>query len=136
MRLAVAVHLGTSDVGPVETYNLVSTELRPGIFEAWAYASGDPDVYIPTWLREGAPCGITQFPQHCGVFEPQLDDDPDDPDDILSDTFPMETRRIDDDQHAYDESSVTPRKVGSKRVNQPKRRWSSLEDRSPYRISS
>ena len=47
------------------------TALRPEVFEAYAAASGDPDVHLARWLRQGAPLGIIHQLEPSGVF-PEL----------------------------------------------------------------
>ena len=41
------------------------TELYPGLYDAWARLSGDPDIYVPQWLRGGTPTGLKTNPLGC-----------------------------------------------------------------------
>ena len=59
----------TDDIKALED---VCTELYFPLWRAWVAASGDPDVHVPRWFREGAPAGIDAHPELCGVF-PQVD---------------------------------------------------------------
>jgi len=52
----------------------IDTHLVPEVFEAWATASGDPDVEVSKWLRHGAPAGLSAMPKDCGIFPVELDD--------------------------------------------------------------
>ena len=44
------------------------TELYDYIFQAWVEQSGDPDVQVPQWLRDGGPAGIELEAGSVGVF--------------------------------------------------------------------
>ena len=44
------------------------TEVSQRIMETWARKSGDPDIPVTQWLREGAPAGISRHPANVGVF--------------------------------------------------------------------
>jgi len=46
VRAMVATYLDVEDSAPVGDGNGLSTELRPGIFEAWKRASGDPETEV------------------------------------------------------------------------------------------
>ena len=46
--------------------------LQPDIIEAFIKLSGDPDDCLVTWLRSGAPLGITTLVTPRGVFPPDL----------------------------------------------------------------
>jgi len=48
----------------------VFTNMHHEVIDAWCSASGDPDTYTSQWLREGAPAGLSQMPQHAGIFAP------------------------------------------------------------------
>ena len=48
--------------------NEYRTPVDVELFEAWQRRSGDPDVHVPTWLREGTPLGIELDIPTCGIF--------------------------------------------------------------------
>ena len=41
---------------------------RVGIVEGFNRLSGDPEVFLPLWLREGAPIGVKNRIPACGIF--------------------------------------------------------------------
>ena len=41
---------------------------RVGIVEGFNRWSGDPEVFLPLWLREGAPIGVKNRIPACGIF--------------------------------------------------------------------
>jgi hypothetical protein len=61
----VATALGGCDVarGPRSTW-------RAGLVEAYVKATGDPEVHLAEWLRDGAPTGIAREIPACGIFPP------------------------------------------------------------------
>jgi hypothetical protein len=61
----VATALGVSDVarGPRSRW-------RAGIVEGYVKATGDPEVHLAGWLRDGAPTGIAREIPTCGIFPP------------------------------------------------------------------
>eukprot|EP00972_Heterocapsa_arctica_P009064 1334584-Heterocapsa_arctica.AAC.1 len=65
-RTALGGWIGATDLAAVS--GDVSTNLRPGLFEAWTAFSGDPDVEPAKWLRYGAPIGVLHHPVDCGIF--------------------------------------------------------------------
>ena len=44
------------------------TQLHQPMYEAWVRASGDPDIHVPKWLKEGTPMGIDKVAELAGVF--------------------------------------------------------------------
>ena len=58
----------------LKTPNEYKTPVDVELFEAWQKRSGDPDVHVPTWLREGTPLGIELDIPTCGIFPPCDDD--------------------------------------------------------------
>ena len=48
------------------------TELIVPLFEGWIEQSGDPDVHLAIWLRNGAPTGIDNAIPLAGVFPESL----------------------------------------------------------------
>ena len=50
-----------------------TTSINVDLLEAWRRKAKDPDAAVTKWLKEGAPAGITQVPEPCGIF-PCLDD--------------------------------------------------------------
>ena len=50
-------------------YEYVST-VDAELVEGWIRKVGDPDVAIPTWIRQGVPLGIHCPIQCCGIFPP------------------------------------------------------------------
>ena len=102
-RETIAKAVGAVDTEPVDDLNGLSTNLRPGLFEAWAKRSGDPDGSIADWLRKGGPCGIELSPEATGVFECVDGDPQDDPAAILEAVPEVKSSRADASQSAYDE---------------------------------
>lgn len=66
-RQILARYLDVSDIGGVQS-ELYETNLREGLISASAKKAGDVDSEAASWLRLGAPAGITALPQDCGVF--------------------------------------------------------------------
>ena len=54
------------------------TELNQQLYEAWVKASGDPDVFLPQWLKNGAPTGLVSEPEDAGIFPRVREEVPDD----------------------------------------------------------
>eukprot|EP00974_Lingulodinium_polyedra_P002562 240318-Lingulodinium_polyedra.AAC.1 len=79
--------LGVSDLGPGQR-----TPLRVGLLEGWRAAARDPDVHVIRWLRDGAPGGLRELPEHCGVFPTAAEDD-------VGDAEELQTNF--EDYHAY-----------------------------------
>ena len=97
VRAVVVTFLDVEDSAPVDDGNGLSTELRPGIFEAWRRASGDPETEVETWLRKGAPCGLTEFPRNTGVFAAaDAEDGKTDPSEILDENPIVHAAKIDE----------------------------------------
>ena len=51
-----------------------TSPLDPELLSAWVRRSGDPDLHVPTWVKEGAPLGIEKPIPVAGIF-PQAEDD-------------------------------------------------------------
>jgi len=71
LRRIVLTALSGSETGPRTKQpadDYVTTHLQPGVFLAWAHATGDPDGVVADWLITGAPCGIDSLPEHTGIF--------------------------------------------------------------------
>jgi hypothetical protein len=67
LREILAVHLRTSDTGPVANGDCTSP-IRAGLLSAWASKAGDPGAAAAAWVRDGAPAGILSDPLLAGVF--------------------------------------------------------------------
>ena len=75
----------TLQAGDIEWQSLPGP--RADILESWGRAVGDPDAasILPTWLREGAPMGISADIPTAGVFpEVDVQGDADDPNMLYS----------------------------------------------------
>ena len=46
------------------------TPVHHGMLAAWVRRSGDPDLHVPVWLKEGTPLGIEREIQCAGIFPP------------------------------------------------------------------
>eukprot|EP00971_Amphidinium_carterae_P349784 6491222-Amphidinium_carterae.1 len=49
--------------------------LWPGLFQMWISLSGDSDVYVPLWLRQGAPMALRLPVPSAGIFPPREEDE-------------------------------------------------------------
>jgi len=104
VRTVISTYLEAEDTEPVNDGNGMSTELRPGIFEAWRRASGDPETEVENWLRTGAPCGLTEFPKNTGVFAAaDAQEETTDPSDILDENPILHATKVDEDEDALKE---------------------------------
>ena len=56
------------------------------LLHRWARWAGDPAASIATWLWEGAPAGVSVPFALDGLMEPILDESPDDPEQLASDS--------------------------------------------------
>lgn len=60
-RRVLARYLDTTDIEGVKS-ELYETNMREGLISAWANMAGDVDAEAASWLRFGAPAGITALP--------------------------------------------------------------------------
>ena len=58
---------GCDDCNPVENAEC-STDIRVNLLEAWRSSAKDPDEAVHGFLTVGAPAGIRNHAQHCGIF--------------------------------------------------------------------
>ena len=60
-KICLALKAASSARGPRSRW-------RAGIVEGFIRDSGDPEVHLPSWLRDGAPTGVAKSIPACGIF--------------------------------------------------------------------
>ena len=56
------------NIKPGDRVKFSMTQLHQPLYLAWVERSGDPDIYVPIWLRQGAPIGILREAEPAGIF--------------------------------------------------------------------
>jgi len=95
--------VGAADLDPVNDGNGLVTPFRPGLVEAGQCVSGDPEDCVADWHGHSGPCGIIEFPEERGIFEPAEDQYMENPDALLTSETDATRRRIDIDADAWNE---------------------------------
>jgi hypothetical protein len=78
------------------------TPVLISLLEAWVKHTGDGDEFVCSWLREGAPAGLSRNVPTCGVFPPNSEEPSGAPDITDPEEF-VNYAGIDQDESAWEE---------------------------------